>query len=274
MNGLELARERLTDDGEPPLPFERWRELAPRMTGREPDEREELLTAANIDGPRWDRADGYWSLMLAAECARGDRARAEDFGRACAEDLHARQQAPSPATKDPLPEEVVPPGVLPSVPMADPEPPARVAPVPEVVVPTFLRPGVPEPLLNPPLLKPPLLVPPPAPRGERTVEMSPFAALAVRAALPFGAVSRGAPGAAPPRPSGLPPQSGATLDLSSLPVSPRLLAPGSAPGWVPAPSQRAACPGRAPPPHDSGATIALDPDLVARVLAGNPPTKI
>ncbi len=58
--------------------------MAPGLVGRREEERTALLARAGVAPDEWSRADGYWTVTLAGECARGERARAEDFGRACA----------------------------------------------------------------------------------------------------------------------------------------------------------------------------------------------
>lgn len=314
MNGLEVARERLTDDGEPPLSFEQWRALAPRLSGREADEREALLAAAKIEPARWDRADGYWSLTLAAECARGERARAEDFGRACAEEQESRKKASSIRADDTWPEGIAPPALAETAPsgatlsreggeavsreeapalpvLASRGTPAELPALvqrPEVVIPTFLRAdaagrdselpaagiasrwparALPEPATPAPV--PPALVPTPPARGDgATLDVGSLVAGPAHAPMPFVARPSGAPALLPPRPA-LPPASGATVDISSLrppfgapPASPRPQLPAEA-----GPAGGAGWPGS----RDSTATVALDPDLVARMLANRRP---
>lgn len=344
MNGLEMARERLTDDGEPPLSFEQWRALAPRLSGREADEREALLAAAKIEPARWDRADGYWSLTLAAECARGERARAEDFGRACAEEQESRKKASSIRADDTWPEGIAPPALAETAPSGAtlsreggeavsreeapalpvlasrgtpaelpalvlrgeaPEPPGLVlrGEVPElaavvsrvpVAVPTFLQAGrghgqsaavAAGPSGSPPTVarsEPPLpgwvsapgaLAPaagPPAGQNQATLEVSPTAIRAAERAVPFAPRPPGATAPPlPPRPASLSAQSGATVALAAFPFPP---------GLAPAQRNPAATPGSAAAERATGqdlrdptATVALDPEVIARMLAGKLP---
>ncbi len=314
MNGLEMARERLTDDGEPPLPFEQWRAIAPRLSGREAEERETVLAAAEIDPAQWDRADGYWSLTLAAECARGDRGRAEAFGRACAEELESRKKAASIRADDTWPEGIAPPALAAAAKSgvasleggeseSRREAPGLTAHAsrgtlaevpafvqrPEVVVPTFLRAEaagrnsglpaaagiasrLPTPVLAEPATPapvPPALVPTPPARGDgATLDVGSLMAGPARAPMPFVARPSGAPALLAPRPA-LPPPSGATLDLSSL--RPPFGAPPASPR--PQPTAEAGPAGGAgwPGSRDSTATVALDPELVARMLANRRP---
>ena len=107
MSTLEQARAMYSEDGAPPLPFERWREIAPGLVGRREEERNTLLARAGIAADEWCRADGFWTITLAAECAGGDRARAEDFGSACAEALAARDRSAI-TTEETLPEGTAP----------------------------------------------------------------------------------------------------------------------------------------------------------------------
>lgn len=289
MNGLEMARERLTDDGEPPLPFEQWRALAPRLSGREAEERETVLAAAEIDPAQWDRADGYWSLTLAAECARGDRGRAEDFGRACAEELESRKKAASIPADDTWPEGIAPPslaaavtsgvaasleggesvsrretpgltvqasrGTLAELPALAPLPevPALVPRV-EVVVPTFLRAEAAQ-------VRP--AASPSAARSAETTELSPFVFASARGLLPFAAASARPPVPPPsPRPA-LPPPSGLTLDLSGVGLSTAPSPPSGAPS---------ASESRGRDRRTQAGTVALDPAALDS-LFGRKPSK-
>ncbi len=320
MNGLEVARERLTDDGEPPLSFEQWRALAPRLSGREADEREALLAAAKIEPAQWDRADGYWSLTLAAECARGERARAEDFGRACAEEQESRKKASSIRADDTWPEGIAPPALAGAAPsgatlsreggeavsreeapalpvLASRGTPAELpafVPLASVAVPTFLQAGRGHgqsagvgggPSGSPPTVargEPPLpgwvsapgaLAPaagPPAGQDQATLEVSPTAIRAAERAVPFAPRPPGASAPPlPPRPASLSAQSGATVALAAFPFPP---------GLAPAQRNPAATPGSAAAERATGqdlrdptATVALDPEVIARMLAGKLP---
>lgn len=271
MNGLQDARSALFQGGEPAITYDEWSRLAPRLMEREAHEREELLGAENIAPADWTRADGYWSLTLASECARGDRARAEAFGQACAKELASRPLLAVPdASVLPTPAETTGAAGAVSSDARPPEPalppsPALVV-VPAVVVPTFLRPerppprGAPEPTWAAPSAREAARGPhPPAPSPPRpgaTVDMPAFDP---PAPLPFSAHPPAAPScAAPRRPPA--PQSGETLDLSQLALPAAVLP---------------VRPEQAPPQarRDPTATVALDPDLVARMLASTPSTK-
>jgi hypothetical protein len=270
MNGLELARARLTEDGEPALPFERWREMAPRLAGRELDDREVLLGAAGVEKAAWERADGYWSLTLAAECARGERGRAEDFGRACAEELAARREGTSPKADDTLPEGIAPPqlaavraapeaivtstaglaaraspdaGAVPSW-ESTPEPPSLVV-RPEVVVPTFLRAGstgeAPASGAFPPPLAPPAPFAAPAPLASFVP-----ASIAFRPALVVAGASSAEPGRA-------------TVEMAPFaPAAGRAATPFTA---APAGVSVSVPPRRAALPRQSGVTVDLSSAL-------------
>ena len=96
MSPLEQARAIHAPDGEPPLPYPRWRDLAPRLVALSPDERAAVLSRAGIEAHEWTAADGFWSLTLTAEAARGDLTLAHDFGRACAEELATRAPSAEP----------------------------------------------------------------------------------------------------------------------------------------------------------------------------------
>lgn len=305
MNGLEVARERLTDDGEPPLSFEQWRALAPRLSGREADERETMLAAAEIEPATWDRADGYWSLTLAAECARGERARAEDFGRACAEEQESRKKASSIRADDTWPEGIAPPALaetapsgatpfweggeavsraeVPELPVLASRGPLAELPafVPrvEVVVPTFLRAEAApmgaavvraEAAPVRPAAWPSVVVAPsppaPALRTAETTDLPPFALAPARPLLPFAAASGRPPVPAPsPRPA-LPPPSGLTLDLSGVGLPPPPAPPSPPSGALHASGST----GR--DRRTEAGTVALDPAALDS-LFGRKPSK-
>lgn len=275
MNGLQDARTALFAGGEPPVKYGQWSQLAPRLMERDAQERQELLGAANIAPADWTHADGYWSLTLASECARGDRARAEAFGLACAKELASRRksvvvEAPAlpRATESPAAPEDATLAAPPPTPCSF-QPPALVA-VPMVAVPTFLR-AKPTPhhaaresVWSPcPDRETPGNSPPPVPHVRlhgATLDLPAFDPPAPRAPLPFSLRPSRTPSAPSPRPA-LQPQSGQTIDLSRLVLPPAPTFP--------------ARPQAAPPEprRDLTATVALDPDLVARALSGKPPEK-
>lgn len=270
MNGVELARSALFPCGEPPLSFERWCDMAPRLLEREAHEREEILAAANIPLEDWTPADGYWSLTLAAECARGDRARAEVFGRACADELAARRQVVEKEAPAHLEDAGEMPRLLEASPPVEPPPLPAVVVVPPMSVPTFLRVEPVAPVGSSTPVRPPRsaseapvssTVPPPALAcAPMTKDMPAFDFPAPRPALPFS--SR--PSEGPSRPAlRLPPkpQSGETVDLTHLAMPPAPSVPAR-PMHAPPQAQR-----------DPTATVALDPEIVARLLAPTPPEK-
>lgn len=266
MSDLLRARALLWGEGDPPLSFEAWGALAPRLAGRGGDERHELLAKAGVEPSDWEQADGYWGMTLAAECARGDRARAEAHGRACAADLVARPQAEGNDAQDgaetrQVPAEDAAPAQGPR--FADltsslgvvPEPPA-VVPRIEVTVPTFLQ-------ADRRVEVPPI----PVVRQQRaTLEIPPSVVAAACSVVPFTPRAAGMPAQVPARPIGQSPQSGATLDLSS---GPRLGAPllDERHGVFGAPLAASTPPGR-----DPTATVALDPEQVAQMLRHKPRT--
>jgi hypothetical protein len=108
----------------------------------------------------------------------------------------------------------------------------------------------------------------PAPLGTATLEISPFAITAGRAAVPFLAVSGRSPVLLPSYATPLPRRSGLTLDLSTTAV-PSLLPPSSA---APPPASVAL-----PAPESTGrdrrteaGTVALDPSQLDALFGRKP----
>jgi len=291
---LELERDKYTDDGEPPVAWERYLRIAPSLSGLDAEAREAVLAPNELDGVTWARAESYWTLTLALELTRGRSDRADAYGLACAKALEARHEGAAPE-EDTLPEAgadavaitspIAPPA------LAGPPAPAVVM-APEVTVPTFLRtpptapmglgprthvrvvpppsprtpvdPGPPGYVRAAPLApsapRSPLCpVDPPGPSRHATVEISAFALAAGRVALPFAPAPPGAAVSASPRRPSAVVQSGATLDLSELCFDPR--------GNVPPPAG-AEAEGR--DRRTERGTVEIDPAALASLFARKP----
>jgi len=280
MHMLETQRERYADDGEPPLDWERYLELAPALSGLDPDAREEALTTRQLSGDTWSRAEGYWTLTLALDVQRARTDRADAYGVACAAAWAARGVSGQPP-EDTLPEagaalEAKPVAPLPvaalpeaSLPVAPPVVLAVVT-APELVVPTFLREAVrafaePAPSRTPIEPGPPAYVhvapPSPAPTQARaTLDFAPVA-LGPVAVLPFAAAVPGGPSRLPPGPSTPARQSGATMDLSDL----------RSHLGEPAPPARLDSEGR--DRRTEAGTVEIDPAMLAAFFVKKPPPR-
>jgi hypothetical protein len=89
MQWIEAHRERYADEGQPPVPWERYLEVAPALCTVDPAERPEALAARDLDPDTWARAESYWVLTFAIDLQLGRSDRTEALGRACAE-AHAK----------------------------------------------------------------------------------------------------------------------------------------------------------------------------------------
>jgi len=146
MQILEAERERYSDEGKPPMEWAQYLEVAPALSGIEPEARDEALAAREISDESWARAESYWTLTLALDLHRARTDRADAYGRACAQALQARGHTEH-AREDTLPEAGAvpastatggPPAAAPAVPPPPPPIPAPVS-TPQVAVPSFLR---------------------------------------------------------------------------------------------------------------------------------------
>jgi hypothetical protein len=84
MSFAEAQRGQYTEDGKPPVAWERYLEVAPEVAGLDADALEEALGARGLDPALWKRAESYWLLTLALDAQRGQLARVEAYGVACA----------------------------------------------------------------------------------------------------------------------------------------------------------------------------------------------
>jgi hypothetical protein len=85
MDFIEAAREGYSDEGEPPVAWERYLEIAPAVLGLPPADREETLAARHLDGAAWARAEQYWMLTFALDLSSGRSDRVDAYGKACAD---------------------------------------------------------------------------------------------------------------------------------------------------------------------------------------------
>ena len=240
---LEAAAERCSDRGAPPLPFETWLSLSSRLTHEPLDKRAELLAEAKIAPATWERAEPYWGLILAAEVARGDMARAEAYGKAC---LSSRHDA-APPSMSPVPgapeaviatsEDVQPPQFFlsPATPRQE-------------LVPSYLRSDSKGPPSPPPLV-------PPSPNGANPAEQLSTGEVPLldlqRPVTPF---TPGEPTLATPRPALAPTRrAGQTMELPAFPSPP-------APPALPAPP----APPTTPQPQT---TVVIDPAWLDTIIA-------
>ncbi len=85
MQWIEAHRERYADEGQPPVAWERYLEVAPALSTLDPAERPEALAARDLDPDTWARAESYWVLTFALDLQVGRSDRMDALGRACAD---------------------------------------------------------------------------------------------------------------------------------------------------------------------------------------------
>ncbi|MBK8253268.1 MAG: hypothetical protein IPK82_11455 [Polyangiaceae bacterium] len=148
MEILQAELEKLSDDGKPPMAWARFLEVAPPLSKLPLDERLDRLEKLGIEHEQWSRAEKYWIVTFALDLAQGKTARAEEYGRRCAEQKSNEPGLPSELTPDTAPQvdreptdpEPFPAGL--TAPASGVQPPISdvrpAAPAP-VAVPSFLR---------------------------------------------------------------------------------------------------------------------------------------
>jgi len=76
--------------------FAAWATVAARLLKRSPEERAQILRELRVREPVWQRANQYWTAVLAQDVSAERTERPERFRKICAEQMRQRQAASEP----------------------------------------------------------------------------------------------------------------------------------------------------------------------------------